>query len=232
MSEDDKAQVAEHLINLYDGEIASNDSTFAELIEMIDAQGLMDDTLIVIVSDHGEEFLEHGTWEHGKNLYAETLDVPLIMRFPDQGHGLRVEKVVEHIDIMPTILDWLGLPIPEFVEGRSVIDLLDEPKGDPDDRRLSFSYLELDGLPTQSVIDGDWKLIERQRGDRVIWAGLFNRRLDPVDGTNLIYENPVRARYLSILLQARIQAGSLLTTSEAVIDETTERALRALGYLE
>ncbi|MEJ2084592.1 MAG: sulfatase [Acidobacteriota bacterium] len=232
MSNEEKRQVAEHLINLYDGEIASNDATFGRLLQDLESRGLMDETLIVVVSDHGEEFLEHGTWEHGKNLFAETLNVPLIIRFPEMGRGDRVTTVVQHIDIMPTILDWLGLPIPPGVEGRSLIPVVESADASSKpDTRLAFSYLELDGLPTQSVVDGEWKFIERIRGDKVIWSGLFNREIDPGDRENLIDDYPIRARYLSMLLEARIQEGSLLTTSEAVIDAETESALRALGYL-
>ena len=232
MSKDEKRQVADHLINLYDGEIAANDATFGRLLQDFESRGLMGETLIVVVSDHGEEFLEHGTWEHGKNLFAETLNVPLIIRFPEMGQGARVTPIVQHIDIMPTILDWLGLPIPSGVEGRSLIPLVES--ADPSSMRdspLAFSYLELDGLPTQSVVDGEWKFIERVRGDQVIWSGLFNRVVDPGERDNLIDAYPIRARYLSMLLEARIGEGSLLTTSEAVIDAETESALRALGYL-
>jgi len=232
MSKEEKRQVADHLINLYDGEIAANDATFGRLLQNLESRGLMDETLIVVVSDHGEEFLEHGTWEHGKNLFAETLNVPLIIRFPEMGQGVRVTPIVQHIDIMPTILDWLGLPIPSGVEGRSLIPLVESAdQSSIRDSPLAFSYLELDGLPTQSVVDGEWKFIERVRGDRVIWSGLFNRLVDPGDRDNLIDDYPIRARYLSMLLEARIREGSVLTTSEAVIDDETESALRALGYL-
>jgi arylsulfatase A-like enzyme len=232
MTEEEKQRVAQHLINLYDGEIASNDSTFGLLLEMFEARDLMKDTLIVVASDHGEEFLEHGTWEHGKNLFAENLDVPLIIRFPEGGHGLRIQQVVQHIDIMPTILDWLGLPVPDSVEGSSLLPLIDSPESTAGSARPAFSYLELDGLPTQSVIIGEWKYIERVRGGKVIWSGLFNRRTDPGDRTNQFEEYPIRSRYMSMLLDARIREGRLLKTIEAELDAETENALRALGYLK
>ena len=232
LSRQEQEKVVRHLLSLYDGEIASNDQAFGELITVLEDRGLLDQTLIIYVSDHGEEFLEHGTWEHGRNLFAENLNVPLIIRFPDRGRGERVAAVVQHIDLLPTILEYVGLPIPDWVEGRSVLPLVSEEE-EPPASRLAFSFLHLDGLPNRSLVDGDWKLIERVSDDGVvIWTALFNRRRDPGDGRNLVQEFPIRVRFMEMLLGAKVAEGSLLTTEEAVLDQRTEEALRALGYLQ
>ncbi len=109
-----------YLSDLYDAEIAFNDASFGQLLGFLEERGLYDDTLIVFVSDHGEEFKEHGRWRHGANLHAETLNFPLIVKFPDQQVGTRVETAVQHIDLLPTILASVGLEIPEALEGRDL----------------------------------------------------------------------------------------------------------------
>ena len=204
-------------------------------MDLLQRRELMDETLIIFVSDHGEEFLDHGTWAHGRNLFAATLNIPLVIRFPDLGHGSNIEDPVQQIDLMPTILDYLGIETDVRMEGRSLVPLVEaasslRSKVNPPEP--VFSYLHLDGLPQRSVVTGDWKLIQRLDGERVIWSGLFNRREDPGEAHNRIFDHPIRARHLELLLVARMAEGSQLESSEAVIDERTERALKALGYLQ
>ena len=80
---------------------------------------------------------------------------------------------------------------------------------------------------------GDWKLIQRLAGSgQPTWTGLFHRRADPGETVNLVLRFPIRARFMSILLDAKMSEGSLLTTEEAVLDEQTTNALKALGYLQ
>ena len=234
MSREERQRVAQYLISLYDAEIAFNDRAFGELVALLDELDLLDSTVVVFISDHGEEFLEHGTWGHGRNLYAENLNVPLVIRFPDRGHGVRVEEVVQQIDIMPTLLDYIGLPVPEWVEGRSFLPLL-APATEPisHESRLAFSFLHLDGGVYRSLVDGEWKLVQRLSEEGgVSQTGLFNRRSDPGEARNQILDLPIRGRFMELILDAKMAEGSLLTTEEAVLDEETENALKALGYLQ
>jgi arylsulfatase A-like enzyme len=95
----------EHVIALYDGEIAALDHELARLFEALERSGLAKDTLVILTSDHGEEFFEHGGKQHGGNLYRETLQVPLILKWP--GHiaaGTRFQQTVGLIDIVPSVL--------------------------------------------------------------------------------------------------------------------------------
>ena len=226
------ARVVRHLTNLYDAEIAANDRSFGRLLSGLEERGLLEETMIVFVSDHGEEFQEHGGWTHGHNLNSETLDIPLVIRFPDRGRGERVDDVVQHIDILPTILDYLGIAVPGHVEGRSLLPLVGSPD-DADRRQVpAFSFVDLEGRPHLAVVDGDWKLIERLEGPGEVLTRLFDRSEDPGETRNLALERPVLARYLERLIEARAREERLLTTSEAELDEETENALRALGYLQ
>ena len=227
-------EAMEFLVALYDAEIAFNDAAFGELVDMLEEHSLLESTLVIFVSDHGEEFLEHGTWGHGRNLMAANLNVPLVIRFPDRGHGQRVSDVVQHIDLMPTILDLAGVEIPEAVEGRSLLPLVDPATdGAAPASRPAFSYLHLDGAPNRSLVDDRWTLVQRldSQGEPT-WTALFDRRLDRGEQQDLSLEYPIRVRYMELLLEAKMREGSLLTTEEAVLDEETEKALKALGYLQ
>ena len=234
MSEAERQSVVRYLFSLYDAEIAHNDRAFGDLLAILRDQGLLDSTVVVFVSDHGEEFLEHGTWGHGRNLHAENLNVPLLIRFPDRGHGLRVAEVVQQIDLMPTLLDYVGVPIPGTVDGRSFLSLLSpDREAVLTESRPAFSFLHLDGAPNRSLVDAEWKLVQRLSEEgRVTWTGLFNRQADAGERDNRILEQPIRARFMELVLDAKMAEGSLLTTEEAVLDQETEEALKALGYLQ
>jgi arylsulfatase A-like enzyme len=110
--------------DLYDGEIRYTDETLANLLTFLGAAGLADKTLIIVVSDHGEQFGEHGFWRHGNSLYDTLLHVPLILRAPGiVPAGRRVGDVVGLIDVLPTVLDVLGLPPYAPAQGRSLVPL-------------------------------------------------------------------------------------------------------------
>ena len=234
MTDEEKESVTNYLRSLYDAEIAFNDRGFGDLIRTLDEQELLDSTVVIFVSDHGEEFLDHGTWGHGRNLYAEQINVPLIIRFPDRGQGRRVSEVVQQIDLLPTLLEYLALPVPDQVEGDSFLPLLEDNLDTTAlAERPAFSFLHLDGAPTRSVVEGDWKLIQRlNSAGEVTWTGLFNRRTDSGERENRVLDFPVRTRFMTAMLDAKMSEGSLLTTEEAVLDEETTDALKALGYLQ
>jgi len=103
----------ERMIAQYDGEIAYGDREFGRLMTELKSRGLYDDALIVFLADHGEEFLDHGQWTHGKSVYDELIHVPLIAKFPGRKDaGRRIAQQVQTIDIYPTVLETLGLQPP------------------------------------------------------------------------------------------------------------------------
>jgi arylsulfatase A-like enzyme len=100
-------------IALYDGEIAYGDQEFGRFVRELKARGLYDRALFVFASDHGEEFLDHGDWRHGTTLFDELVRVPLVVRFPGGAHsGRRVGRQVQLLDVLPTVLRTLSLPVP------------------------------------------------------------------------------------------------------------------------
>jgi arylsulfatase A-like enzyme len=124
----------EHIMALYDGEIAFADRAIGDLVKGLGERGLMENTLIVFMSDHGEEFFDHGGFAHGHTLYEELLRVPLIFRLPGRiPAGKRIPGVVRLIDLMPTILNLAGIEIDAHMEGRDLCPLFqgEETAGPP-----------------------------------------------------------------------------------------------------
>jgi choline-sulfatase len=109
-----------HLIALYDGEIRYVDDELGRVFDHLRARGLDRGTLVLVTSDHGEEFLEHGSWEHQKTLYEEVVRIPLFFRGPGVTPR-RETSQASLLDVAPTVLAWAGLPLPPSMQGRSLL---------------------------------------------------------------------------------------------------------------
>src|SRR5262249_44515087 len=97
------------LLALYDGQVAANDESFGLLLDGLRERGLYDPALVLFTADHGEEFLDHGSWMHGQTLYEEQLAIPFLLKLPDFSRAGTVSAAdVEHVDVLPTILGLLG----------------------------------------------------------------------------------------------------------------------------
>lgn len=217
------------LLSLYDAEIAANDAAFGALVGLLKQRGLWDETIVVFLSDHGEEFHDHGGWEHGRTLHTEMLDVPLLVRLPGAGNGRTVDRLAQHVDVMPTLLDALGLPVPAAVEGRSLLPAMTGAEEASEDE-AAFSWLDVDGFRSASVSTPEWRFIE-DRAPRVE-RSLFARQDDPAEKRNLARERAVRAGYLRSLLKDAESGGARLRAGKGDVDEELEKQLRALGYLQ
>ncbi len=218
-------EIIGHLEALYDADIASNDHAFGEFVRYLKEGELFDDALILFQSDHGEEFYEHEHFRHGRSLHVESLRVPLVLKLPGSREGRRVAEPVQHVDVLPTLLVYLGLPVPANLEGR---DLLAAGGVEP---RPIYSYVHLDGPARVSVLDAGYKLIQRLDGDSLSRPQLYDVEADPEEQRNLAAELEVRTGYLASLLRCRLKSGRGLVGEEAVLDEETLRDLQALGYL-
>jgi arylsulfatase A-like enzyme len=116
----------EHLIALYDGEISYWDAQLGQLLAYLQGVHLLDNALVIVTSDHGEMFGEHGKYTHRNSLYEEVLRVPLLMRYTGViSPAMVVETPVQSMDIMPTVLDLVGLPIPPGLDAISLHALLE-----------------------------------------------------------------------------------------------------------
>jgi len=215
----------------YDGEIAYTDMLIGKLREFLVERNLLEKTLLVITSDHGEGLGEHRELLHGNFIYDTTLLVPLIIRFPKtEIKNLTIGEQVRLIDIMPTILDYLGMPSHQDTQGVSLIPKirkrslkLDLPAyGESYYTRIHFGWSELKCLRTDR-----YKFIEAPKPE------LYDIKEDPAELQNLYQEKkPIAERLQKELAQIIINHSAIdkQRRAPAEIDAETERKLRALGY--
>lgn len=216
------ARIAE-VAPLYDAEIAANDRSFGALLAALKERKLFEESLIVFVSDHGEALGEHQDFGHARSLYADQLDVPLVVKLPLQARGERVSRLAQHVDLLPTVLAAAGLPPATGLPGADLFG----PAGEREP--AAFSHLSYSGREGMSVVFDGWKRIEpwsRKLGERPeLYRGGDESR-------DLAGENPVRNGFLGSLLRAeKLRGRHGLRPEEAGMDEETRRGLEALGYL-
>jgi arylsulfatase A-like enzyme len=113
----------EHIQALYDGEIRYTDDHLKRVLSHLAERGLERGTLVFVTSDHGEEFLEHGSWEHQKTLYEEVVRIPMMLAGPGVAPRREAQQA-SLLDVAPTLLAWAGLPVPETAQGRSLLQPL------------------------------------------------------------------------------------------------------------
>ena len=226
---------AEHIIELYDGEISYWDQHFGRLMEALRQRPDWDRTIVVVCSDHGEEFNEHGGWYHGTTLYEEQVRVPLLVRLPDSELGGTAEdRWVGLIDIAPTLARLTGADVPEGMQqGRDLFN-------PSDTARVMFAEEDHEGNRLRSVRfmsgDEEWKLIEANPDNRrgVEAQELFEMGADPAEARNLASGDPEQVTAAREQLEAaadRASEGAVEGTSVGLDAASVER-LRAIGYME
>jgi arylsulfatase A-like enzyme len=229
----------------YDGSIRAMDTEMARLIERLRELGLDRRTLIVFMSDHGEEFLEHGRTFHQQSAYGELANVPLFFWWPGRvPAGRRVADTVQSIDVMPTLLDLVGVAPPAGIQGASLAPFFNgqTPPGWPRPAVTEAAGRTTPGgedpVAMVAVSLGDWKLVHhRKRLAPGPEFELFSRRRDPLDQTDVAPAHPEVVARMARELQAwqrwaesmRVKPDSELASSLKA--EELER-LRALGYVQ
>lgn len=233
----------------YDGEILHNDWSLEQLVGKLKQLGILDNTLIVVVSDHGEEFWEHGWTAHGHSLYEELTHGVLLMWNPKLiPTPRRITAPVQLIDVMPTVLDLASLKIPDIVQGQSLAPFAN---GRPFQRRgpvltSRFAHPQAkftaaipeNRIDTVALLDANWKLIYREQAKQVGMnkVELYDRRTDRTEAENVATQHPQEVgRMMTEIgkwLDAQKQIRSLLGRgAKASIDQQTVEKLRSLGYL-
>jgi arylsulfatase A-like enzyme len=231
----------------YDGSIRGMDAEIGRILERLRELGLDTDTLIVFTSDHGEEFLEHGRTFHGQSVYGELTRVPLVFRWPAGiPPGSTVDEVTETIDVMPTLLALCGIPIPDGLQGESLVPLL---KGDGSGFRSrpaiseKAATKEATGAPwprdieSYSIVDSGLKLIHhRTRPEGMPEHELFDAVNDPLDRKDLARERPDDVKRLREILDGwykMANAARLAPDAESLdgLSQQQLERLRSLGYI-
>lgn len=142
-----------YMRRLYRGELQAVDQALGRLIESLRREERLDEAVIVLMGVHGEEFLEHGGAGHARTLHEESLRVPLAIHAPQLLAPGRVAAPVDLVDVAPTVLDLIGVPIPDIWQGESLVPVIDDPQPPP---RLSLAYL---GDGSRAAIVGRHKLV-------------------------------------------------------------------------
>jgi arylsulfatase A-like enzyme len=226
--------------DIYDNSIRWVDRVLGSLIHQIDARGLREKTLIVLASDHGEAFGEHGREGHARDVYGEVTTTPLILSFPFRLEpGVVVEAPSENVDIWPTLLDLLGLPPLDDADGRSRRrEILAAARGVPAPANHQPRFAHLDQTwgrsgrpprPMVSVSEGPYRLFR--------WEGaaapmLFDRSTDPYEQVDLAPDRPeVLARMTKLAEDYLARPPAAWSGGPDVeIDPEELEQLRALGY--
>jgi len=224
-----------HYLNAqYRGEIAYMDGFLKEILHLLEYSGRGKNTILVFLSDHGEEFHEHGRMHHWITLYNEVLHVPLIVRFPDRkGAGHRVPQNVGLVDVAPTLLEAVGIALPASFAGRSLLSAHD-PAAPPLPPRPIFGLVRpyIPSEPLRDAVIADGAKLIRSTGDAGITYELYDLAADAAERNNLWTPGDPKARALAELLA--VQSGSTTAVSAPVqaIPDDIQESLRALGYVD
>lgn len=214
----------------YDGQIAYADESLGVVLDRLAKLGVYDRTLVVFTADHGEGLNEHDEMTHSFLLYDTTLRVPLVVRPPSGPGGRVVKGRVRLVDVAPTILDMLGIPVPAEMQGRSLAPFMQGDAGAAADRthyaetlspRLTQNLGEL-----RALFEGRWKYVHGPRPE------LFDLQDDPKELKNLVDSRPDVAAEMRGKLAEFIRTHSPPGRQRvAPADPDTLRRLAALGYL-
>jgi arylsulfatase A-like enzyme len=232
----------------YDGSIRAMDTEIGRILERLEELGLDEKTLVIFISDHGEEFFDHGKLTHGGS-YSEATHVPLIVRWPGVvPEGAEVFETVRTIDLMPTILELCRLPLPEAVQGQSLVPLLAAARrtsgestvtGDKNaavtaglwknEPAVSESLIPERGTRTDPerrdsyaiVLDG-WKLnCYIQQNEEPPKYELYDHRKDPLDKVNMADKHPQIVERLAEELKAwKEKAAAARLTPDSELEKT------------
>jgi arylsulfatase A-like enzyme len=221
----------DYLASLYDGGVAYTDFEVGVLLAALERSGQLERSLVILLSDHGEEFGEHGKLLHDQ-VYEELVHVPLLLAFPAADSRTqrdfaprRVGVAAQLVDLLPTVADYLGLDAPEGSQGVSLLRMLDE--GDAAQRPV---YFRNQSGSQYGLRAGRWKWVARENAGE-----LYDLDDDPRETRDLAPREPAQAARLAALLEdwrARSTAERVTPGPATPLDPGVRRELEALGYVE
>ncbi len=232
-------------LDAYDAALNWSDRVVGALVNHLQERGLLDKTMIVVTSDHGEAFQEHGTEGHARNLYREVIQVPWIVSLPFALEpGIVVEERVENVDVWPTLLDILGMPSLIQPDGRSLLPTIlaaggEATERDPAADRRPQAISQLDRYwgqrdttkPLVAVIEGPKRLMLWTDGSEP--TELYDTDSDPGEQVNLYDPEAEESKRLHAFAQQYFEGGDSpwgVPPVQIELDEMMLNQLRALGY--
>ena len=236
-------------IDWYDGSILAVDAEIGRVFDKLRELELVERTVVGFISDHGEEFLDHDMHFNANNLYGEMTNVPLILWGPGRvPSGKVIEETVQSIDLAPTLITLSGLPIPDTMQGQSLVPLVSAEgpsraegwrrRPAVSERTRSSALRDPDTANGTAIVWEGWKLIHnKERPEDRPEYELFDHRNDPLNFVDVAAEHPDKVEELKGHLEAwrrwvdtrRLPTDAELT--EGVSSEELER-LRSLGYVQ
>jgi choline-sulfatase len=232
------------LEELYDSQIRQLDTELSRLFAALRTRGLLDESLLIVTSDHGEEFMEHGSVEHSIAAYQESVRVPLLIRGPGIPRGLRIPTPVSLVDVVPTILAQTGVEAPSAIEGLDLSPLWQRAEGAAVPSAafanrllfveaaggISHNYFAGDFFPIyRAVRRGDYKLIIESRSNT---SRLYDLSQDPLEQRDISQQQPeIHAQLLSAAGERYSTTGVVPDADRVELDPEDLKRLRALGYV-
>ncbi|HEY2945413.1 MAG TPA: sulfatase, partial [Vicinamibacteria bacterium] len=222
-----------HLVRLYDGNLAYADAQIGAIRRALEASGVLERTVVIVTADHGEQLGEHGYISHSAQVYEQSVRVPLVVRLPaGKGpRGARVRELVDHLDLAPTVLDVLGVPMPSGgrFQGRSLLPVIAGGPGKP--AVLSRTVWD---RPVYALRDERFKLIYDTRTGR---SELYDLEGDPDERRELSAAEPLRAEYYRQTLEhwiLSLRPATAVAAAAQRLEMTPEQCenLKSLGYLD
>lgn len=220
----------QHLTNLYDATIKNVDDFIGELIVNLEKEKLMNRTIIIFTSDHGEELNDHGKFDH-QQFYNEIAHVPLIIYNPKIDKGITINQISRSIDIMPTIFDFLGIKVDSQIRGKSLAPMILNPE-----KNIKLPAITVMGAG-KSLTIGEFKLIDQTAFqthlEKPITLELYNLSRDPKEENNLINTNNLEQDSLIKSYSDIINDNNYSKTPDIINinpNDKTINELRRLGY--
>lgn len=224
-----EALLAERLQRLYDASASAADALVGELLEVLERTGRLENTVLVVLSDHGQEILERGLVGHGHGLHGELVRVPLLMRIPGVP-AARIEAPVSLVDVAPTLRALVGLPADPGAEGLSLVPLL---QGQPFPPRSRFAHVRaLDSAVHRIDRQQRTLLASEDGGGDLAPTSLHDLSADPDERVDLLERHPAGgAGFLDELAEHLERTrGQRADDTDADVDDATRQRLLELGY--
>lgn len=224
----------DRFVTLYEQALQYLDRQIGRLLDHVEESGYGENTIVIAVSDHGEEFLDHGRWGHWEsNLFDEIIRVPLLIRMPGWKSGKVVGNQVRLLDLMPTILDLCGCPAPAGVEGTSMSPLWSD-NGQRYEVAESISEMQRAPWHRIAVRTEAFKFIwDNKRPDQ---PELFDLQTDPGETKNVSDRYPQQVQQFRAHVEAHLRRVAAtepaIAAPELEYDEEVMRRLQDLGYIE
>lgn len=226
-----------HLRDRYDATVSYGDQMLRDLFARLESSGRLANTVVVVLSDHGEEFFEHGGLRHSVTLYEEMVRIPWIITGPGIAPTTLVKEPVSQADVFPTLLELVDLEIPEGLDGHSRVATLRHDLSDFVETPL-FSHVATQYSRRSSLRRGPWKVIKNDAAIEGFHEAsspleLYDLRADPTEATNLSASQKAEVRNMLgglDTIESYLRARSV-GSANVVLDAQLDAQLRQLGYI-